>query len=99
MKLASLPRIELIAKMLGRSITDLDAMTKSKVEHEQKESGERVLEAKGLGLTGSLEPVDLELGVNEVLGTGWPVRFRPDGSGESALWDRYAGYRFAHAER
>jgi monosaccharide-transporting ATPase len=65
---ASLPRIELIAKMLGRSITDLDAMTKSKVEHEQKESGERVLEAKGLGLTGSLEPVDLELGVNEVLG-------------------------------
>jgi monosaccharide-transporting ATPase len=65
---ASLPLVELIAKMLGRTITDLDAVTKSKVEHEQKESEERVLEAKGLGRTGSLEPVDLELGVNEVLG-------------------------------
>jgi monosaccharide-transporting ATPase len=66
--MASLPRIELIAKMLGRSITELDAVIKSKVEHEQKESGERVLEAKGLGLKGSLEPVDLDLGVSEVLG-------------------------------
>jgi len=65
---ASIPLVELIAKMLGRSITDLDAVTRSKVEHEQKESGERVLEAKGLGLRGTLEPVDLELGVNEVLG-------------------------------
>ena len=65
---ASLPRVELIAKMLGRTITDLDAVTKSKVEHEQKKSEERALEAKGLGRTGSLEPVDLELGVSEVLG-------------------------------
>src|SRR5512136_1549536 len=66
--MASLPRVELIAKMLGRSITELDAVIKSKVEHEQKESGERVLEAKGMGLKGSLEPVDLDLGVSEVLG-------------------------------
>jgi monosaccharide-transporting ATPase len=65
---ASIPLVELIAKMLGRSITDLDAVIKSKVEHEQKKSGERVLEAKGLGRTGALEPVDLELGVSEVLG-------------------------------
>jgi monosaccharide-transporting ATPase len=65
---ASLPRIELIAKMLGRSITDLDAVIKSKAEHKQKEGGELVLEAKGLGLKGTLEPVDLELGANEVLG-------------------------------
>jgi monosaccharide-transporting ATPase len=65
---ASIPLVELIAKMLGRSITDLDAVIKSKVEHEQKKSGERVLEAKGLGRTGALEPMDLELGVSEVLG-------------------------------
>jgi simple sugar transport system ATP-binding protein len=64
----SLPRIELIAKMLGRSIVDLDAVTKSKIEHEQQESEGRVLEAKGLGRTGSLEPIDLELGFSEVLG-------------------------------
>jgi simple sugar transport system ATP-binding protein len=65
---SSLPRIELIAKMLGRSVTELDEVSKSKVKHEQKESAERLLEAKGLGLKGSLEPVDLELRVNEVLG-------------------------------
>jgi simple sugar transport system ATP-binding protein len=65
---ASIPLVELIAKMLGRSITDLDAVIKSKVEHEQKESGERVLEAKGLGRTGSLAPLDLELVASEVLG-------------------------------
>jgi simple sugar transport system ATP-binding protein len=65
---ASIPLVELIAKMLGRSITDLAAVTKSRVEHEQKESEERVLEAKGLGHTGALEPIDLDLGGSEVLG-------------------------------
>ena len=65
---ASLPRIELIAKMLGRSMTELDAVSQSKVEHEQKEGAERLLEAKRLGLAGSLEPLDLELKANEVLG-------------------------------
>ncbi len=65
---SSLPRIELVAKMLGRSITELDEMSKSKVKHEQKESAECLLEAKGLGLKGSLEPIDLELRNSEVLG-------------------------------
>jgi monosaccharide-transporting ATPase len=67
--LTSLPRIELIAKMLGRSITDMDAVSKSKVKHEQqKGEEERLLEAKGLGLKGSLEPIDLELMASEVVG-------------------------------
>src|SRR3954447_330817 len=34
--IASLPRIELIAKMLGRAVTDLDAMSKAKSQIEQK---------------------------------------------------------------
>ena len=65
---ASLPRIELVAKMLGRSMTDLDAVSQSKVQHEQKQTAERLLEAKQLGRAGSLEPLDLELRANEVLG-------------------------------
>ena len=65
---SSLPLIELIAKMLGRTMTDLDAVSKSKVKHEQKENEEYLLEAKGLGLEGSLEPMDLGLRANEVLG-------------------------------
>jgi simple sugar transport system ATP-binding protein len=65
---ASLPRMELIAKMLGRSLTDLDEVSKAKLTGEQKESKKNVLEAKGLGLAGSLKPVDMELHANEVVG-------------------------------
>jgi galactofuranose transport system ATP-binding protein len=66
--IASLPRIELIAKMLGRTVTDLDAMSKDKPKLDQSTASERLVEAKGLGLTGSLEPVDLELNTGEVVG-------------------------------
>jgi monosaccharide-transporting ATPase len=65
---ASLPRVELIAKMLGRSLTDLDAMSRVKLEGEQKKEREHVVEAKGLGRTGSLAPIDLELNIGEVVG-------------------------------
>lgn len=65
---ASLPRMELIAKMLGRSLSDLDEVSKAKLTGEQKEAKECLLEAQGLGLTGSLEPFDMELHANEVVG-------------------------------
>lgn len=67
---ALLPRIELVAKMLGRSVTELDAMAqvKAKVSSEQKKDAKPVIDAKGLGLKGSLEPLDLELYTNEVVG-------------------------------
>lgn len=67
---ASLPRIELVAKMLGRSVTDLDAMTQVKVNliSEQKQDARPVMDAEGLGLTGSLYPVDLELYASQVVG-------------------------------
>jgi simple sugar transport system ATP-binding protein len=65
---ASLPRIELIAKMLGRVVTDLDAMSKARSQVEQEQAKECLAEARGLGLKGALEPVDLELYANEVVG-------------------------------
>jgi monosaccharide-transporting ATPase len=64
----SLPRMELIAKMLGRSLSDLDEVSKAKFTGEQKEGKKSVLEAKGLGLVGSLKPFDMELHANEVVG-------------------------------
>ena len=64
----SLPRLELIGKMLGRSLTELDEVSKAKQESEQKKDMECLVEAKGLGLTGSIEPSDLELHVSEVVG-------------------------------
>jgi galactofuranose transport system ATP-binding protein len=65
---SSLPRVELIGKMLGRAITDLDAVSKAKSTGEQKASKDRVLVANGLGRTGSLDPIDLELFAGEVVG-------------------------------
>src|SRR5512136_54878 len=63
---ASLPRLELVANMLGRSLTDLDAM--AKVKSEQKEGQERLVETQGLGRKDLLEPIDLALNVGEVVG-------------------------------
>jgi monosaccharide-transporting ATPase len=65
---ASLPRVELIAKMLGRTITDLDKVSKARFTGEKVENQEPILEAKGLGLSGSLDTFDLELQANEVVG-------------------------------
>jgi galactofuranose transport system ATP-binding protein len=64
----SLPRIELIAKMLGRSLSELDKVSKAKLTSEHEINKKRLLEAKELGRKGSLEPLDLELYTNEVVG-------------------------------
>jgi simple sugar transport system ATP-binding protein len=65
---ASLPRMELITKMIGRSISVLDEMSKTKVETEKHISKEKVLEANELGQTGQVEPFDIDLHAGEVLG-------------------------------
>jgi len=65
---AVLPRIELVAKMLGRVVSDLDAMSKTKSAIEPKQAQACLAEARGLGLKEVLEPVDLELNASEVVG-------------------------------
>jgi hypothetical protein len=65
---ASLPRLELIRKMIGRSLTEFDDMSKIKLESAKNIQGPLVLEAEGLGRTGSLEPIDLKLHAGEVVG-------------------------------
>jgi len=65
---ASLPRVELVAKMLGRSMTDLAAVAQSRAPHGEEEGAGPVLEARGLGLTGSLEPTDVAFHVGEIVG-------------------------------
>lgn len=64
----ALPRLELVAKMLGRSVTELDAMSQVKTQVEQKQAGKPVVQANALGLRGALEPLDLELHRGEILG-------------------------------
>lgn len=65
---ASLPRVELISKMIGRSLTALDEMSRSKRIGMDTEKDGCVLEVRGMGRKGVLEPVDLKLGKNEVIG-------------------------------
>jgi simple sugar transport system ATP-binding protein len=65
---AALPPLELISKMIGRTLADLDDMTKLKVESGHHIKDEALLEAKELGLTGSMEPFDMNLHAGEVVG-------------------------------
>jgi simple sugar transport system ATP-binding protein len=65
---AALPRLELIANMIGRSLTEFDEMTKIKLESSKQIKGEALLQAQRLGHTGAVEPFDLELHAGEVVG-------------------------------
>ncbi|MFO7446564.1 MAG: ATP-binding cassette domain-containing protein [Ignavibacteriaceae bacterium] len=49
-------------------MAELDALLKVKSQEEKKKDQQHLVEAQGLGLTKSLEPVDLELNASEVLG-------------------------------
>ncbi len=65
---AKLPRLELIMKMIGRSLTELEDMSKIKQESSQHIQSEALLQAKEIGRAGALEPVSLELHAGEVVG-------------------------------
>jgi monosaccharide-transporting ATPase len=65
---AFLPRLELISKMIGRSLAELDDVSQMKLDSEQRISGQAVLQAKDFGRIGSIEPFDLELHAGEVVG-------------------------------
>lgn len=65
---ASITRIGLISKMIGRSLAELDEMTKIKLESGKHIKSDALLQAKGLGLTGSIQPFDLDLHAGEVVG-------------------------------
>ncbi len=65
---SSLPRVNLIANMLGRSLTDLDDLSKGKHKIEKDLKGTPVLETNSMGKTDIFEPIDMELMENEVVG-------------------------------
>ena len=65
---ADLPRLDLIARMLGRNLTDLVDVSRIKLASQDSGIGEVRLVAEGLGRTGSIEPFDLELRAGEVVG-------------------------------
>jgi len=54
--------------MIGRTLFEFDDMTKLKLESRQHIKGDALLQAKGLGRSGSIQPFDLELHAGEVVG-------------------------------
>jgi simple sugar transport system ATP-binding protein len=65
---SSLPRLELIKKMLGRELTELDDMSRIKLAGSWDGTGDVRLEARGVGRVDTIEPFDLTLHAGEVVG-------------------------------
>ncbi len=64
----SITRVGLIAKMIGRSLAEFDAMTKIKLETSKHIKSESLLQAREFGLSGAIKPFDLDLHAGEVVG-------------------------------
>ena len=65
-KIKDLPRVMLVAKMMGKDFDDLAAIKKE--GGEDKTKGEVVISAKGLGHKGTIKPFDLDIHKGEVIG-------------------------------
>lgn len=64
-KIEELPRVQLVAKMMGKDFDDLAAIKKAGVSSVKEDV---VIEAKGLGHKGTIKPFDLTIQKGEVIG-------------------------------
>jgi simple sugar transport system ATP-binding protein len=65
---AALPKMELVSKMIGRSLDELDELVTDKQEAATQMATEPLLQAVALGRRGAVKPLDLEVRAGEVLG-------------------------------
>ena len=61
----NLPRVQLVAKMMGKDFNDLENI---KSESTQTTGKEVLLSTKSLGSNGNIKPFDLKLNKGEVIG-------------------------------
>jgi len=64
----SITHLDLVSNMIGRSLDDLEDMSRFKNESVAHIEKTALLEAKGLGRVGSVKPFDLDLHAGEVIG-------------------------------
>ncbi|MCG5217837.1 sugar ABC transporter ATP-binding protein [Streptosporangium sp. KLBMP 9127] len=91
---AELPQVELVAKMIGRELADLERLEGRPYAGEGKSAP--LLEARGLGRAGMIEPFTLGIGEGEVvglaglLGSGRTeiarLLFGADHAGQGSVW-------------
>jgi len=79
-KVENLPRVQLVAKMMGKEFDDLASIKKPANESEIKEKREVLIEAKELGHSGTIKPFNLTIHKGEVIGLAGLL-----GSGRSEL--------------
>ena len=75
-----LPRIQLVAKMMGKDFDDLASIKKSTAKEIESNTKEILIGAKELACNGKIKPFDLEIGKGEVIGLSGLL-----GSGRSEL--------------
>ena len=63
-----LPHVELVSKMIGRALDDLDSVSQLRNGSAKHVSTEGLLQVRGLGRKDSMKPFDLDLNTGEVLG-------------------------------
>jgi simple sugar transport system ATP-binding protein len=64
----AITRVGLVSKMIGRNLAEFDEMSKTKLESGKHIRKEALLEARGFGLSGAIQPFDLDLHAGEVVG-------------------------------
>ena len=64
-EIENLPRVQLVSKMMGK---DFDDLADIKSEHKHDKNVEPLIEAEGIGHTGTIRPFDLTIHKGEVIG-------------------------------
>lgn len=76
----NLPRVQLVAKMMGKEFDDLASIKKSSSNQVENDEKEKIIDARRLGHTGTIKPFDLTIHKGEVIGLSGLL-----GSGRSEL--------------
>lgn len=76
----NLPRVQLVAKMMGKEFDDLASIKKSCSNQAENVETEKIIDARGLGHTGTIKPFDLAVHKGDVIGLSGLL-----GSGRSEL--------------